>query len=263
MRRKQKKKRNNKKLKIILRLSVLTFFLIIAGKLVFDYAQIGIYKDVNLEMFKNSSAPKPTGKYKILDCKNINQHDGYPTGCESVSAVILLKYYGMEIDVADFISKYLDIAGIGTVDGVLTGPSPYEYYVGDPTSTSGYGCFAPVIVNALRKCLPANMSYSDSTGTSLSELCKLYIDHDIPVLVWTTVDMRPVGEGKSWTVSSTGEKFTWPAGEHCMVLVGYDESHYYFNDPYDNHGLVAYDKQACVTAHNSLGKQSVVIYKNK
>lgn len=249
-----------RKLKITLRISVAFLILIIVSKVVMDYRSIEIYKGVNLEMFKNSNAPKPKGNYKILDCKNINQNDGYPTGCESVSAVILLKYYGIEISVTNFIYNYLDISQLSEKNGTIVGPSPNEYYIGDPTSTSGYGCYAPVIINALRKMLPDTLAYSNTTGKSLEELCKVYIDNDIPVLVWATIGMRPVSNGKSWTIESTGETFTWPAGEHCMVLVGYDDTHYYFNDPYNNNGLVAYDKNTCVSAYKALNNQSVVIY---
>ncbi len=250
----------NKKLKLVLRISVLFLFIIIGAKVFMDYRTIEIYKDINLEMFKGSNAPKPKGNYKILDCKNINQNDGYPTGCESVSAVILLKYYGIDISVSDFIYNYLDISQLSEVKGRIVGPSPKEYYIGDPTTVSGYGCFAPVIVNAFKKMLPNNMAYSETTGQSLEHLCKTYINNDIPVLVWATIDMKPVGEGRKWIIESTGEEFTWPSGEHCMVLVGYDDEHYYFNDPYNNNGLVAYSKEVATDSYKALNSQSIVIY---
>ena len=250
----------NKKLKIVLRISLLFLVIIIGAKIYSDYKSIEIYKDINLDMFKNSTAPKPKGNYKILDCRNINQNDGYPTGCESVSAVILLKYYGIDISVSEFIYNYLDISQLSEDKGQIKGPSPNEYYIGDPTSISGYGCFAPVILNAFRKMLPSDMSFSDTTGQTLEELCRSYINNDIPVLVWVTIDMRPVGEGRKWIIESTGEQFTWPAGEHCMVLVGYDDKHYYFNDPYNNNGLVAYSKEIANESFQAMGSQSVVIF---
>ncbi|MBR5337536.1 MAG: C39 family peptidase [Lachnospiraceae bacterium] len=250
----------NRKLKIVLRISVLFLVLIIGAKVYMDYRAIEIYKDINLDMFKNSNAPKPKGNYRILDCKNINQNDGYPTGCESVSAVILLKYYGIDIEVSEFIYNYLDISQLSEDKGRIVGPSPKEYYIGDPTSTSGYGCYAPVIINAFKKMLPSDMSYSDTSGQSLERLCNDYINNDIPVLVWATIDMKPPGEGRKWIIQSTGESFTWPAGEHCLVLVGYDDTHYYFNDPYNNNGLVAYSKETAASIYQAMGSQSVVIY---
>jgi uncharacterized protein YvpB len=48
-------------------------------------------------------------------------------------------------------------------------------------------------------------------------------------------------------------------GEHCLVLVGYDDNNYYFNDPYKNHGVIPYEKKLVNQRFLELGKQSVVI----
>ena len=34
--------------------------------------------------------------------------------------------------------------------------------------------------------------------------------------------MEPSRDGTSWMLEETGEPFTWTAGEHCLVLTGYD-----------------------------------------
>ena len=47
------------------------------------------------------------------------------------------------------------------------------------------------------------------------------------------------------------------------MLVGYDENSYYFNDPYKNHGLIAYDKATVETRFHELGCQSLVILENE
>lgn len=56
-----------------------------------------------------------------------------------------------------------------------------------------------------------------------------------------------------------GDNFTWTAGEHCLVLVGYDRNNYYFNDPYKNHGLIAYKKSLVNKRYIAMGKQCVHI----
>ena len=48
-----------------------------------------------------------------------------------------------------------------------------------------------------------------------------------------------------------------------MVLVGYDDENYYFNDPYENKGIVAYDKNLLNERFVEMGKQSVVITARK
>lgn len=39
------------------------------------------------------------------------------------------------------------------------------------------------------------------------------------------------------------------SNEHCMLLVGYDEKKYYFNDPYDNNGVIGYERELVEKRH--------------
>lgn len=43
----------------------------------------------------------------LLDAPFIDQRDKYPTGCESVTAVMALQYAGVEVSVEEFIDGYL------------------------------------------------------------------------------------------------------------------------------------------------------------
>ena len=253
-----------KKLKRVLKISIAVFFLIIAVKLYLDYKNIDLAdytSGISLDMlgFGNKH---DNSDYKILDIKNLNQNDGYPTGCESVSAVMMLKYYGYTVSVEEFINGYLNTAELKLKDGKLYGPSPYEYYIGNPTKISGYGCFAPVITDALERFVEGKYTVKDLTGTSLDNIARKYIKEDIPVMLWVSIDMRQITEGRKWIIESTNEDFTWPSGEHCMVLVGYDAENYYLNDPYNNNGLVKYEKSLVNSVYESLGSQAIVLIKN-
>ena len=44
----------------------------------------------------------------VIDVPYLDQSVRYPTGCESVSAVMLLRYLGYEMSVDEFIEQYLD-----------------------------------------------------------------------------------------------------------------------------------------------------------
>lgn len=91
------------------------------------------------------------GAKVLLDVPYISQKDRYPTGCESVSAVMLLNYLGYGITVDSFIADYLEIEDFEMIDGIRYGPHPEKVFCGDPYSEDGMGCYAPVIVNTLNK----------------------------------------------------------------------------------------------------------------
>ena len=59
-----------------------------------------------------------------IDVPYIDQSVKYPTGCESVSAVMLLQYLGVSVTVDEFIEKYLELSGFEEKNGELYGPNP-------------------------------------------------------------------------------------------------------------------------------------------
>ena len=193
----------------------------------------------------------------FVDIPPLSQYPNYPTGCESVTAVMALHYAGVSISVEDFIANHLPCDDrFYEEDGLLYGPDPYAVFIGDPHRTNSYGCMAPVIERALRSCVGEGKVVK-TTGETLSSLCRNYVDKGVPVILWATMEMRPVGSGRMWFLPD-GRQFTWPSGEHCLLLVGYNESEYFFNDP--RHGaVVAYDTNSVEVAYASLGKQSLVI----
>ena len=61
---------------------------------------------------------------KVIQAPYIDQTKQYPTGCESVSAVMLLQYLGIPVLVDDFIEKYLKKEPMVSRQGRLYGPDP-------------------------------------------------------------------------------------------------------------------------------------------
>lgn len=212
-----------------------------------------------------------TDKYKedytikkyMLNVPYICQKDDYPTGCESVSAVMALKYCGIDISVDEFIDNYLEMGKFyWDKDGVMHGDHPAEKFIGNPRESMAFGCYAPVIENAVKKVLSdknkdKNLSIKSLTGMELYKLCKKYIDNDIPVVIWASMGMKPTRDGRTWVLND-GDKFTWIAGEHCLVMTGYDEEYYYFNDPLAGKDI-AYKKDVVELRYRELGSQCLVI----
>ena len=214
--------------------------------------------DIYEYLCKEKRGRKETIMIKI-NVPYINQSEKYPTGCESVSAVMLLQYLGYDITVDDFIEKYLEQRAFEERDGQLYGPSPDRYFCGSPYDEDSFGCYAPVICDALEKAVGDKYLIVNETGTSVEHLLHHYIDREMPVIFWACINMREPVTGPEWKLMDTGETFTWISNEHCMLLVGYDEEGYYFNDPYENNGVIRYDKKLVEDRHAAQRSMAVGI----
>ncbi|MBR3602550.1 MAG: C39 family peptidase [Lachnospiraceae bacterium] len=201
---------------------------------------------------------------KIIQVPYIDQSMKYPTGCESVSTVMLLQYLGYDISVDEFIADYLEMKDFEEREGQLFGADPNLYFCGSPYDKDSFGCYAPVICKALEKAVGDKYDIINETDTPTEELIKKYIDADIPVIFWACINMREPIVGPEWRLLDSEEIFTWISNEHCMLLVGYDEKGYYFNDPHENRGLIHYDKELVENRHRAQYSMAVgVSRKNK
>jgi uncharacterized protein YvpB len=208
-----------------------------------------------------------TSKNHPIRCLNvpfIDQRKKYPTGCESVAAVMALQYYGMPISVETFIDRYLPKGRAPFMDstGTRFGDDPRKVFLGNPYSDKGWGCYAPVIVNAVNRYIDKyKYSVKAVYGVSLDALCKQYIDKGVPVLIWATQNMARVKKptpAHTWTIIGTNETFTWISPMHCLLLVGYDATGYYFNDSLQGKNY-RYSKSSVQTAYKAIGMQAVII----
>ena len=197
----------------------------------------------------------------MISVPYIDQSVKYPTGCESVSTVMLLQFLGVSITVDEFIENDLEKEAFETCNGELFGPDPRECFVGSPYDEESFGCYAPVIKESLEHVLGEEYRVLNKTGTDTKELIRDYIDRGMPVIYWACINMREPIVGPEWKLKKTGETFTWISNEHCMLLVGYDEENYYFNDPYENHGVIGYPKAVVEKRHAAQHMQAVVVEK--
>ena len=192
-----------------------------------------------------------------------------PTGCETCSATMLLKHYGYNISETTFADKYLVKKPFGYSNGSYTGPDPNCAFVGTPYSSNSYGAYAPIMVKCMNKYL-SDKSYKavEISGKSLEYLSGKYVAQGQPIMIWATINMLPSFKTTTWRVNYTDENakyklgsyYTWTAGEHCLLLTGYDKDYYYFNDPWTN-TRTRYSKSLVNTRYNELGKQVVVMVK--
>ena len=131
----------------------------------------------------------------LSDVPFISQVGRYPTGCESVSAVMACQYTDLSIDVDTFIRSYLPRGSFTYENGKMIGWHPNTCFMGDPFTQYGFGCYAPCIEKAILKFLPAGYTLRNTTGTSLTSLCHEYIDGDEKIAEDISYSVRPLEEG--------------------------------------------------------------------
>ena len=205
------------------------------------------------------SLPAASAESVRLSVPYVSQKGLLPTGCEIISGMMLTRYWGLSVDVNTFLNATKQGMLHETNSGNTYGPSPDEAFVGSPHSSDGFGCFPPVICCAFQKLLPNSLQAKVVTGTSLYTLAHVWLPAGKPVMVWATINMQAPYSGYSWTVSSTGKTFTWPAEEHCLVLTGYDKTGYWFNDPWNGNGTVHWDKATAELRYRQMGQRSLVV----
>lgn len=183
----------------------------------------------------------------------MNQHPNMPTGCEATALAMLLRYYGVSVS-KEQIGKDMPKGNFYTKNGKTYGPHPAEAFLGSPFSKAGYGVYAPVMYQMAEQYLPGRVE--DLTDKSFDELLKC-IDESRPVMIWATINMVPMKLTRSW-YTSDGELFTWKGNEHALVMVGYDETSIYMNDPYTGR-REKYPRQKVENRWASMGKQAIAI----
>lgn len=219
----------------------------------FDNIQINTKKENNF-----ITTQQETSNMKKIEVPTICQYPELPTGCESVAAAMVLQYYGENIVAEDFASGWLRCSeNFYTANNQLYGPDPNEVFAGNPFSENAYGCYATAIVKAVNE-NSAVCKAKKIMNKTVAQLCEEYIKNDKPILIWATMGMKESKSGKSWYLQN-GERFTWIAGEHCLVLVGYDEEYYFLNDPQSG-STVAFQKNIVEKRFKELGMQAVYIY---
>lgn len=197
---------------------------------------------------------------KIISVPYIDQTEKYPTGCESISSVMLLNYLGYDMTPEMFIDHCLNKRDFEFHEGCLYGPHPDDAFIGSPYNNEkgSYGCYAGAIAAALEKAVGDRYEIKILRGLPVTELLS-HIDRDMPVVFWATLNMQPHKPGPQWRLLDREGVFSWRNNQHCLLLVGYDEENYYFNDPWENHGCIGYARALVEQRYGEMHRQAVVL----
>ena len=171
--------------------------------------------------------------YHIKNVPYLNQISlGYPTGCEAVSAAMLLKYKGYDVSAQNIIDNTRNGSKkYKAENGLWYGANPFEEFVGHPSrglSKGSYGVFAKPITEAMQ--VYAGSRVKNISGVSENELFN-QVSKGNPVVVWCVKNGGNLTQGVTWNYEDGSGTFQELVGEHCAVLIGYDENYVYLNDP--------------------------------
>lgn len=205
-----------------------------------QFATIGIMKDNETNFVYLSNVP-------IID-----QFPEFPTGCESIALLTVLKNYGVDTTGKDIINLLPKEDRPFYKNGVRYGGNPERGFLGDPTKTYGYGVYEGPIIEVANQLKPGIVN---AKGTELNDILKV-IDSGNPVQVWVSMNVNSAYYSAYWIDVKTGEKINWPKDFHSLVITGYDDTRIFTSDP-DTGTSRAYDRVQFEKVYNFQGKRAI------
>ncbi len=202
--------------------------------------------------------PMPEGYELGTDCviegfETVLQNPELPTGCEITALAQTLNYYGFDIDKEVLNDTFMptDFDGYYTMNQV---------YLGNPRSTNGFGCHAPVITkvaNDYFDYLGSDWQAENLSGISLTEVF-YQIEQGHPVVVWSTIGQRETTATFQFELGC-GEDLYFNSYHHCLTIYGFDynEGVVHIADPME--GNVKYEMARFERIYNEMGKQAVIL----
>lgn len=192
----------------------------------------------------------------LLNVPLIKQNPELKYGCEVTSLAMMLKYAGAETDKMKLyteIQKDLDPLKRSASGDILSWGNPAEGFVGDMTGKrAGYAVFDKPMVDLINHYLPGRAV--NLTGKDFEHVLD-HVSSGYPVVVWTTGDYRLPDRWESWTHGN--EVIKTPLDLHAVVLVGFNETTVYLNDPLSGRKQVPVNKKSFIETWKVMQSRAV------
>ncbi len=193
-----------------------------------------------------------SGNAYIENVPTINQYPNYPSGCESISLLILLKYAGVNITAEQIIAKLNMADRPYYVSSDRYGNDPEIYFIGNPTDAYGFGVYERPIISVASY---FKSGIKNITGSSLNDTLKVVMQGH-PVQVWVAMDGISAYYAYSWTDELTGKTILYPAEFHSLVIVGFNQYQIITSDP--SVGDIRYfDRYYFENSFNFFGRRAI------
>lgn len=189
-----------------------------------------------------------------------NEHPQLENGCEIVSLSMLLTAVGHPVDKTVLASEltYDPTPLVKNKNGqIVSWGNPNVGFVGSITNYSnGFGVYHGPIASLLNKIMP-NQAV-DLTGDPINEILG-FVAAGRPVVMWTTFTFAPTTNWVSWS-SPEGVVHTTLL-EHAVLLVGYNQTTFFVNNPANGQQNEPVNRQNFIASWQSLGSQAVTVAK--
>ena len=197
-----------------------------------------IVEQINDKMQELTEEPeaiisKPLPAYEHTDADL--QYPSYPTGCEGVSASVMLRMNGIQVTNDQFMEA---LPKGGAEDFV-------HAFWGEPSSHAGFACMPPAIVDTSKQFLPNDKTVLDLTGTDL-------VDLPTPASVWTTMYFC-----EPMPTEYEQEGYHLFYNTHCVVLLSCSEGQVHLWDPLQGYVDVSFETFDHI--YNTMGKLAVYV----
>lgn len=211
-------------------------------------------KDINSNVVEESVDDFMIAKKVIMDVPLINQMPEFINGCEVTSLTMLLNYNNIKISktaLAKEIKRDTTPMVKDSSGNIIKWGDPNDGFVGDleGDNGSGYSIYPKALLPLANKYL--NNNAIDLTGETTKNLIKS-LSEKKPILVWITTDFAVPKEFMTWTKNNKKIKATFD--EHCIILTGYDEDNFYYNDPLNLGKNKAIDKETFEKVWDAMGR---------
>lgn len=196
---------------------------------------LAVLSGVALPAPRASAAPRLV----VMLPRPVRYEQLYISSCEAAATHIAMQMAGVPVPEQQLIAELpMDrrppIYGSGGT--VVRWGDPYQSFVGDITRGDswpmvGYGVYAPPILRLLwRHGLEGSYGGSHLTAGAIRHA----IDAGLPVIVWvpklSLYDYAATLERRYW-LTWQGSDVPWTQNEHAQVVVGYDDTGFYLDNP--------------------------------
>lgn len=213
---------------------------------------------------KGSSAAGATGQDPALPASVLlevppqSQLPQLPNGCEVTTLSMLLTAVGHPVDKMTLsqMIAYDPTPRVKSASGqVLSWGNPNVGFVGSMTVwQNGFGVYHGPVAALLDRILPGRAV--DLTGKPIAVILR-QLAKGIPVEIWVTTTLKPTDLWVTWQ-SPEGPVHT-TMNEHVVLLVGYDKTDFFVNNPLNGEADQAVPKDQLLGAWRQLGEQAVSV----